>query len=56
MAGARQLGDIVREMLAAGRPQLPRSVRQELARLLLADDPDRAARARTAPLRGEGSS
>jgi hypothetical protein len=30
-------------MLAAGGPQLPRSVRRELARLLLGDTPDRFA-------------
>jgi hypothetical protein len=45
----------VREMLAARGPQLPRSVRRELARLLLNDELDRAAGARAGRHGGEGS-
>ena len=36
LAGAQRFAETVREMLAAGGPQLPRSVRRELARLLSA--------------------
>jgi hypothetical protein len=45
----------VRQVLAAGGPPLPRSVRRELARLLLAAGTDRAAGGRTARQADGGS-
>jgi hypothetical protein len=54
-AAAQQLAEAVREMLAEGRPQLPRSLRRELARLLLDDESDRPARA-VSPPPGEAGS
>jgi alpha-beta hydrolase superfamily lysophospholipase len=55
VAGAEQLEALVREALAAGRPALPRSVRRELARLLLDGGRDRAVGGHTARHAGEGS-
>ena len=55
LAGTQQLAEAVLELLAARRPQLPRSLRRELARLLLDDESDRPARAVSTPPGEAGS-